>query len=218
MARRIALLIVVFPPILAILWDAYPTLGDPLWLFYATPLYVLAVDFYLRTGRFTRTVLRQRAGLALLCCLITASVILTHWPLRLSFAYAKPALIRLAVRAITESKLHSRELCTMPEGDGIRRGPDPVYHDSVNERAGLFTVGRIDTPIPTEKGSMLWPIPPNEPKYLSIWLCRSQLPPTLVPPSLGRDKRFIYSPTGYVPFPLKVVVNFGDGWLYVVQE
>jgi hypothetical protein len=190
MARRIALLLVVFPPILAILWDAYPTLGDPFWLFYATPLYVFAVDFYLRTGRFTRTVLRQRAGLALLCCLITASVILTHWPLHLSFLAAKPALERMAL--------------SKPDNCG-HYGDDPG--DMMREHVGTFVIEGVCRP---------WNFSPHS--KLEYMRFRLQPLPWFASTTALYPKGFIYSPGGYVPAYLAVDINLGDGWHYIVED
>lgn len=94
MVRRLALIAIIILPVLAIVLDAYPLYGDPLLLIFAVPLFLSAVGIYLMSGNPPRPVIRQRLLVALVSAVILPSVLFTHWPLRLTFALAKPKLTR----------------------------------------------------------------------------------------------------------------------------
>jgi hypothetical protein len=94
MVRRLALIAVILLPVLAIVLDAYPLYAEPLLLIFAVPLFLSAVGIYLMSGNPPRPVIRQRLLVALISAVILPSVLFTHWPLRLTFAVAKPQFTR----------------------------------------------------------------------------------------------------------------------------
>jgi hypothetical protein len=94
MVRRLALIAIIILPVLAIVLDAYPLYAEPLVLIFAVPLFLSAVCIYLMSGNPPRPVIRQRLLVALVSAVILPSVLFTHWPLRLTFALAKPKLTR----------------------------------------------------------------------------------------------------------------------------
>jgi hypothetical protein len=144
MTRRLALIAVILFPVFAVVLDAYPVGPEAFWLVFIAPLYLSAVGIYLMTGNPPRPVLRQRLLVALFSALILPSVLFTHWPLRLTFALAKPHL-SAAVPLLREPHF----------------GRNDLEVHGVNARFGPVTVRRIVRGR-TENGS--------HPGYIGFWL------------------------------------------------
>ena len=96
---------------------------------------LLGAVTWLRAGQRSRKIFLRKRLFALASLTLALSVPLTHWPLRLSFLAARPALRRLATRVAPQ----------MIEATVPSRGRVPVQIDlNPPVRCGLLTIETIE--------------------------------------------------------------------------